>query len=47
MAGDGGMAKYQDIITIVSPNERTLSSQQLQPDGTWKQFMTATYKRKT
>ncbi|HKY02786.1 MAG TPA: DUF1579 domain-containing protein [Burkholderiales bacterium] len=47
MAGEGKMAKYQDIITIVSPNERILGSQQLQPDGTWKRFMTATYKRKT
>lgn len=46
MAGDGGMAKYQDLITIVSPDERTLTSRQRQPDGTWKQFMTATYKRK-
>ena len=47
MAGDGGMAKYHDIITIVSLNERTLRSEQLQADGTWKHFMTATYKRKT
>ena len=45
MAGEG-MAKYQDIITIVGPDERTLTSQQLQADGTWKRFMKATYKRK-
>lgn len=46
MGGEGGMAKYQDKITIVGPNERTLTSHQQQPDGTWQQFMTATYKRK-
>jgi hypothetical protein len=45
-AGDGTMAKYQDIIEIKGPNERTLSSQALGPDGKWNRFMTATYKRK-
>jgi len=45
MAGDGGMAKYQDIIEIVSKDERLLRSQQQQPDGSWKHFMTARYKR--
>lgn len=43
----GTMAKYQDVITIVGPNERTLTGRQQQPDGTWLQFMQATYKRKT
>lgn len=47
MLGPGKMAKYHDIITIVGPNERTLTSEMLQPDGTWQQFMKATYKRKT
>ncbi|HKO88501.1 MAG TPA: DUF1579 domain-containing protein [Burkholderiales bacterium] len=47
MAGEGGMAKYHDIITFVGPNERTLTSEQLQTDGTWKQFMSATYRRKS
>lgn len=44
-AGDGSTARYQDVITIVSPDERTLHSQTLQPDGSWKRFMKATYKR--
>lgn len=43
--GDGTTARYQDVITIKSKNERTLHSQTLQPDGTWKRFMTATYRR--
>lgn len=47
MLGPGKTAKYHDIITIVGPNERTLTSEMQQPDGSWQQFMTATYKRKT
>lgn len=43
--GDGTRAKYQDVITIKSRDERTLHSQSLQPDGSWKRFMTATYRR--
>lgn len=43
--GDGSMARYQDVITIISPDERTLHSQTLQPDGSWRRFMTATYRR--
>jgi hypothetical protein len=43
--GDGSTAKYQDVITIKSKDERTLHSQTLQPDGSWKRFMTATYRR--
>lgn len=44
-AGDGSTARYQDVITIKSRDERTLHSQSLQPDGSWKRFMTATYRR--
>lgn len=43
--GDGSTARYQDVITIVSRDERTLHSQTLSPDGSWKRFMTATYTR--
>jgi len=42
---DGKTARYQDVITLKSPDERTLHSQVLQPDGSWKRFMTATYRR--
>jgi hypothetical protein len=40
-----GMAKYQDIIEIISDDHRTLTSQQL-VDGKWQHFMTAHYRRK-
>jgi hypothetical protein len=45
-AGDGKLAKYQDIIEVKSANERVLSSQVLGDDGKWTRFMTATYRRK-
>ena len=45
-AGDGKMAKYQDLIEIVSADHRTLSSQMLGADGKWTRFMTAHYRRK-
>ena len=45
-AGDGTMAKYQDIIEFVDDNYRTLSSQLLGPDGKWVPFMKAHYRRK-
>lgn len=46
MAGDGTLAKYQDIIEIKSKDHRTLSSRVLGADGTWNHFMTAHYRRK-
>lgn len=39
-------AKYQDIIEIVSDNERLLKSQFQTETGEWVHFMTARYKRK-
>lgn len=39
------MAKYQDIIEIVSDDHRTLSSQYRGDDGQWQKFMTAHYRR--
>jgi hypothetical protein len=47
IAGDGTMAKYQDIIEFLSDDHRTLSSQYLGPDGQWIPFMKAHYRRKT
>lgn len=44
-SGDGKLARYQDVITIKSRNERTLHSQTRQDDGSWKRFMIATYRR--
>lgn len=45
MAGDGTLAKYQDIITIVGPDERTFTGQMQMPDGSWNRLMTANYRR--
>jgi hypothetical protein len=47
MTGDGKMMKYQDIITVVSDDHRTLTSRIQGEDGQWTQFMTAHYRRKT
>lgn len=45
MTGERGLIDYQDIITIVSPDHRTLTSRAQQADGTWVQFMEAHYRR--
>jgi hypothetical protein len=42
----GLMQTYQDIYTLDSASGRSLKSQVLQDDGTWKVFMTARYRRK-
>jgi hypothetical protein len=46
MAGDGGMANYQDIVTVENDNHWILSSQMQGPDGQWMKFMTAHYRRR-
>lgn len=46
MAGDGKMAKYQDVVEIKSADHRILASQVLGDDGKWNRFMTAHYRRK-
>jgi hypothetical protein len=43
---EGAMAKYRDVIELVSDDHRTLTSQVLGEDGQWHQFMTAHYRRK-
>lgn len=42
---DGAIAKYQDIHTVIGPDERKLTSHVLDDTGNWSQFMTATYRR--
>jgi hypothetical protein len=44
-AGDGKTQRYQDVITLIDADTRTLHSQALGEDGQWKRFMTATYRR--
>ena len=45
MDGDGKMAKYRDVIELVDDDHRVLTSHVLGDDGSWHQFMTATYRR--
>ena len=40
------MAKYQDVITFLSDDHRTLTARTLGEDGEWRPFMTAHYRRK-
>jgi hypothetical protein len=47
MSGHGKMMKYQDIMTFVDHDHRILTSRVQGEDGTWTQFMTAHYHRKT
>lgn len=44
-SGDGAMAKYQDVITIVSDDHHILTSRSQLEDGTWNEFLTAHYRR--
>ena len=46
MAGEGKLAKYRDAIELKSRDHRVLTSHMLADDGTWQQFMTATYRRR-
>ena len=45
MGSPDQMAKYKDVIEIVSDDHRTLSSHVLAEDGTWHDFMRADYRR--
>lgn len=44
MMGEGNV-KYHDIIEIVDKNKHLFRSEMQMPDGSWKQFMDATYTR--
>lgn len=44
-AGDGTMAKYQDIVEVIDKDHHRLMSRLQNPDGSWTQFMTAKYTR--
>jgi len=45
-AGDGTIAKYEDIIEIKSDGHRLLRSRVLGQDGKWNEFMVGHYRRK-
>ena len=42
----GKLARYQDIITIQDEDHRTLTARVQATDGTWKQIMSAHYRRR-
>jgi len=44
--GDGKTVRYQDVITRIDADTRTLHSQTLGEDGQWKRFMLVTYRRR-
>jgi hypothetical protein len=44
-SGDGSMARYRDVVEIVSDDHRVLKAQVLGDDGQWFQFMTSHYRR--
>lgn len=44
-AGDGGMARYHDVIEFKADDYRTLTSRVRGGDGQWQEFMTAHYRR--
>jgi Protein of unknown function (DUF1579) len=46
MSTEGKMAKYKDVIELVSDDHRVLTSHMLGDDGQWHQFMRADYRRK-
>ena len=43
----GRMARYQDIITMKSPDHRLLTARIQSADGSWKQIMQAEYRRQS
>jgi hypothetical protein len=45
-AGDGGVSMYRDVIEIIDPNHRTLTSYVQGEDGDWRCFMSANFYRK-
>ena len=40
-----GMSTYHDVVTVVSENERTLTSRVKNDDGSWKEFVWVRYRR--
>jgi hypothetical protein len=45
MADQSRLARYRDVITFESDDQRVLTSHVLDEDGKWQQFMTAHYRR--
>jgi Protein of unknown function (DUF1579) len=46
MTDQSRMARYRDVIEVLSEDHRVLTSHALGDDGTWRAFMRADYRRK-
>ena len=46
MATEGKMARYKDVIELVSDDHRVMTSHVLGDDGQWQQFMRIDFRRK-
>ncbi len=46
MSGDGTLSTYQDVIEFKNDDLRTLTARVAQPDGSWKPFMSMSYRRR-
>lgn len=44
-AGDGTIVPYKDVVEILSDDHRTFSGHVQEPNGDWREFMTAHYRR--
>lgn len=43
---EGETCDYDDVFEVISPDERRMTSRLLGPDGQWRDFMIANYRRK-
>lgn len=43
---EGEEADYDDVLEVVSPDERRMTSRLVSPDGEWRDFMITDYRRK-
>ena len=43
---EGEETDYDDVLEILSPNERRLTGRLVGPDGEWRDFMVTNYRRK-
>jgi len=46
MSGGTQLVQYEDVVEVVSDDERLLRSRMLGDSGTWREIMTSRYRRK-
>lgn len=47
MSGGDKLARYRDVIEVISPDHRTMTSHMQDDDGQWQRFMVAHYRRRS